>query len=69
MYSLKNIWLEEKDFLQYFIISSLLFEDNQFIYNLYKELAEREVPVFPIVGDDILILGYQGKKSVEFWDI
>ncbi|MEM6338631.1 MAG: CCA tRNA nucleotidyltransferase [Pseudomonadota bacterium] len=62
MYSLKNIWLEEKDFLQYFIISSLLFDDNQFIYNLYKKLAEREVPVFPIVGDDILILGYQGKE-------
>ena len=62
MYSLKNIWLEEKDFLQYFVFSSLLFEDNQFIYNLYKELAEREAPVFPIVGDDILILGYQGKE-------
>ena len=39
-----------------------LFDDNQFIYNLYKKLAEREVPVFPIVGDDILILGYQGKE-------
>ena len=62
MYSLKNIWLEKKDFLQYFVFSSLLFEDNQFIYNLYKELAEREVPVFPIVGDDILIMGYQGKE-------
>ena len=61
MYSLKKIWLEEKDFVQYFIFSSLLFEDNQYIYSLHRELAEREIPVFPIVGDDILILGYQGK--------
>ena len=61
MYSLKNIWLEEKDFIQYFIFSSLVFKDNQYIYNLYLELEGRELPVFPVVGDDILILGYQGK--------
>lgn len=61
MYSLKNIWLEEKDFVQYFIFSSLLVKDNQYIYNLYVELVGKDIPVFPIVGDDILILGYQGK--------
>lgn len=61
MYSLKNIWLEEKDFVQYFIFSLLLFEDNQYIYDLYRGLVEREKPIFPVTGDDILILGYQGK--------
>ena len=62
IFSLKNIWLEERDFLQYFIIFSLLFDDNQFVCDLCEELSEREVPVFPVVGNDILIMGYQGRE-------
>lgn len=61
IYSLKNIWLEEKDFVQYFVFSSLFIEDKQSIYSLYAELSKRKIPVFPVMGNDILMLGYQGK--------
>lgn len=59
---LKNIWLEEKAFVQYFIFASLLVKNNQFICNLYFDFVDKELPIFPVSGDDILKLGFQGKE-------
>lgn len=61
LHSLKHIWLEEESFVQYFVYSSLFAKDSQCIYDLYIELLDKEVPVFPITGDDILALGYRGR--------
>jgi poly(A) polymerase len=62
IFALKNIWLEEKEFVQYFIFASLLVKDNQSICNLYNETVSRDVPIFPVSGDEILKLGYSGKE-------
>ena len=59
--ALKHILLEEESFLQYFVFSTLFAKNNQCVYDLYLELLDKEVPAFPITGNDILSLGYQGK--------
>lgn len=61
LHSLKYIWLEKKSFVQYFVFSTLFVNDSKCIYDLYLELLDKEVPVFPITGDDILALGYRGR--------
>jgi hypothetical protein len=61
LHSLKYIWLEEKSFVQYFVFSTRFVKDSRCIYDLYLELLGKEVPVFPITGDDILALGYRGR--------
>ena len=62
VFALKNIWLEEKDFVQYFVFASLLVKDNQSVCRLYSEVINKELPIFPVAGDDILKLGYRGKE-------
>jgi poly(A) polymerase len=62
IFALKNIWLEEKDFIQYFIFASLLVKDNQSICNLLAQTKDKEVPIFPVDGDEILKLGYSGRE-------
>lgn len=60
---LKNLWLQQdKNFLEYCVIFSLLVTDNKYIHDLYLELQNKNIPVFPITGHDIIILGYRGKN-------
>ena len=58
---LKNIWLEEKSYLLYFIHASLRVNDIS-IYDLYNHLSALEVPASPVNGNDLLELGYNGKE-------
>ena len=60
--ALKNIWLEEKDYVQYFVFASLLIKDNGSVCRLYSEVVNKDIPIFPVVGGDILKLGYQGEE-------
>ena len=59
---LKNIWLEDASYLQYFIFASAIMTDNGFIQNLYNKLKARVRPAFPVNGKDLISLGYSGKK-------
>lgn len=59
---LKSIWLDDKSYLLYFVYASLIVSDEVLIYDLYKELSKREIPVLPIDGNQLLKLGYSGKE-------
>jgi len=60
---LKNIWLEDISYVQYFIFSSLISDnDAPFICALYKRLQNLDKPIFPITGQDLMELGYNGKE-------
>ncbi len=66
---LKNIWLENKDCLLYFICASLTIEDFSLIKSLHNDLKKLNRPVFPVNGEDLLKLGYKNKelgKSLNF---
>jgi poly(A) polymerase len=58
---LKNIWLEEKDCLLYFVYVSLTINDPALIYDLYNNLSKLETPTCPVNGNDLLALGYSGQ--------
>jgi len=59
---LKNIWLEDKAYLLYFIYVSLIIDDASLIQNLYNNLNKLQVPICPVSGNDLLVLGYVGKE-------
>ena len=59
---LKTIWLEEKSFTGYFVFTAALLDDNKIVYDLFARWKNREIPKFPINGNDLIKLGYAGKK-------
>lgn len=59
---LKEIWLEEIDFVQYFIIIAAMTDKREEIYQTYLNLKYLEKPVFPINGTILKYLGYTGKE-------
>lgn len=59
---LKCIWLDDKSYLLYFVYASLIMNDEVLIYDLYKELSKREIPMLPVDGNQLLKLGYSGKE-------
>lgn len=64
IYTLKNIWLENEDFVQYFIYASILNNCNNKwkVLELYDSLSLKNKPVFALSGNDIMKLGYDGKE-------
>jgi len=58
---LKVIWLEEKSFLSYFVLASVWLEDNKIVYDLLASLKNKDVPKFPVDGNDLIKLGYRGE--------
>jgi poly(A) polymerase len=58
---LKNIWLEEKDCLLYFIYASLTSNDSSLIYDLYNNLNKLKIPTCPVNSNDLVALGYSGQ--------
>lgn len=59
---LRNIWLEDRDYVRYFIFAEIIITDNKFIRQLYNRLSKRSVPDFPVNGNDLIELGYKGKN-------
>ena len=59
---LKNIWLEDRMYVWYFIYASLIVSDNAFIQKLYNKLGKLRLPSFPVSGEDILALGYHNRE-------
>lgn len=80
-YVLTDKWLSNGDFAQYFIYAVANSNLEQSIANLFTKLSTQTKAIFPINGNDLLVLGYKGaalgiklaelKKSwIEnnFWD-
>jgi hypothetical protein len=59
---LKEVWLDDKSYVLYFVYVSLQASDESVIYDLYRELSKRQAPQFPVDGDVLLSLGYSGKE-------
>jgi poly(A) polymerase len=68
LYSMKTIWLESKDIMQYFILAYIVAKDKKIIHELYLELSNMESATFPITGNDISSLGYKGKEIGDILD-
>ncbi len=58
---LRNIWLEDRDYIRYFIFTEIITIENKFIHQLYNKLSKRSVPDFLVSGNDLIELGYEGK--------
>lgn len=59
---LKGIWLEERSFLSYFVLAAALLEDRKIVYDLFASLKNKDIPKFPIDGNDLIKLGYRGEN-------
>jgi len=59
---LKDIWLEELEYAQYFIFAAVINANHHFIRELYSQLKTKKIPIMPVNGNDLLVLGHSGKK-------
>lgn len=66
---LKNIWLEDKMYILYFIYVSSIVSDNVFLQKLYNKLTKLKLFRFPVGGEDILALGYHNREVGEVLDL
>ena len=60
--TLKTIWLQEKSFVDYFVLAAALFQDNKFIFDLFDKLKDNVPPIFPLNSGQLIELGYRGEK-------
>ncbi|RUP42029.1 MAG: CCA tRNA nucleotidyltransferase [Acinetobacter sp.] len=60
--SLRKIWLEEIDFVQYFIIIAAINGKREEVYQTYLDLKDFDKPIFPVNGDDLKYLGHVGEE-------
>ncbi len=58
--NLKNIWLDDSAYVQYFIFIASILEDNSAIIDLYNKLSKLPIPKLPIDGNDLMELGFSG---------
>ena len=58
--NLKNIWLDDRAYVQYFIFIASITKDNPAIIELYNKLDKLPVPKLPIDGNDLIKLGFSG---------
>ena len=65
---LKEIWLEEIDFAQYFIIIAAITNKREEVYQTYLDLKDLEKPIFPVNGNDLKYLGHAGQEIGVLWN-
>lgn len=59
-YFLKKLWLEHTDFLQDFIFISVMLPKEGECENIFLKLRNMQKPVFPVNGNDMVMLGFSG---------
>lgn len=61
---LKRLWLEDKNFAQYYVLAVVYGQEEQKILELYTSLHNRERVLFPISGIDVIKkIGYSDRKT------
>ena len=58
--NLKNIWLDDSAYVQYFIFIASITKDNSSIIELYNKLSKLPIHKLPIDGNDLIKLGFSG---------
>ncbi len=59
---LKKIWLENNNFAQFFVFLAVIFKVEKKIEKVFLELKDKQKPVFPVDGNDMLSLGISSNK-------
>ena len=57
---LKEIWLEKNNFSQFFVFLASMFQVEKKIEGMFLVLKDRQKPLFPINGNDIISCGISG---------
>ena len=58
----KKIWLENNNFAQLFVFLAVIFKIEKKIEKVFLELKNKQKPVFPVDGNDMLSLGISSNK-------
>jgi len=66
---LKNIWLDDSLYMQYFIFIASITDDNLSIRDLYNRLGKLPIPKLPIDGNDLMELGFKDVEIGKNMDI
>lgn len=61
-YTLKDVWLREESFIQYFIFIAAICGEEEFIYKKYLSLKDKDKNAMPVSGEDLIKLGFTGKR-------
>ncbi len=58
--ALKFVWLEKKNFADYFLLAGIFIAELDKLQQLYFVCKNMQTPVFPITGEDLMKLGLTG---------
>ncbi len=57
---LKFVWLEKKNFADYFLLTGIFIAELAQLQQLYFACKNMQIPIFPITGEDLMKLGLNG---------
>lgn len=58
--ALKFVWLEKKNFADYFLLAGTFIAELDKLQQLYFACKNMQIPIFPITGEDLMKLGLSG---------
>lgn len=58
--ALKFVWLEKKNFADYFLLAGIFIAELDQLQQLYFACKNMQIPIFPITGEDLMKLGLNG---------